>query len=125
MSNELMQVPKQAIADAKARFVDAAERSGLDWKAESMFAYQQCANNDYLLMAIYSDPPTANNFGPPLGAFRAMRPYPFRRFLTPATGGTSSACTMPPSAISAVAPRSASTTRPSWWCCTSSIGSWT
>ena len=43
---------------------------------------------DVLLMAIYSDPPTANNFDPPSGAFRAMRPYPFRRFLTPATGGT-------------------------------------
>ena len=39
-------------------------------------------------MAIYSDPPTANNFDPPSGAFRAMRPYPSRRFLTPATGGT-------------------------------------
>ena len=41
-----------------------------------------------LLMAIYSDPPMANNFDPPIGAFRAMWPYPFRRFLTRATGGT-------------------------------------
>ena len=31
-------------------------------------------------MAIYSDPPTANNFDPPHGAFRAIWPYPSRRF---------------------------------------------
>ena len=41
-----------------------------------------------VLMPIYSDPPMANNFDPPIGAFRAMWPYPFRRFLTRATGGT-------------------------------------
>ena len=56
MSNELMQVPKQAIADAKARFVDTAERSGPDWKAESMFAYQACANNDYLAEVATGNP---------------------------------------------------------------------
>lgn len=56
MSNELMSVPKQAIADAKARFIDTAERSGLDWKAESMFAYQLCANNDYLAKVATGNP---------------------------------------------------------------------
>ena len=44
--------------------------------------------NVLVLMPIYSDPPMANNFDPPIGAFRAMWPYPFRRFLTRATGGT-------------------------------------
>lgn len=39
---------KQAIAQAKARFIGAAERSGLDWRAESMFALQTLQNNDYL-----------------------------------------------------------------------------
>lgn len=56
MSNELMAVPKRAIADAKARFIDTAERSGLDWKAESMFAYQLCANNDYLAKVATGNP---------------------------------------------------------------------
>ncbi len=46
------------------------------------------AANAFLLMAIYSDPPTANNFDPPLGAFRAIWPYPSRRFLRLPTGGT-------------------------------------
>ena len=41
-----------------------------------------------LLMAIYSAPPTANNFGSPQGAFQAIRPYAYCRFSRHATGGT-------------------------------------
>ncbi len=39
-------------------------------------------------MAIYSDPPTVNNFDPPFGAFRAMRPYPSRPQNIDTAGGT-------------------------------------
>lgn len=48
MSQELIDVPKQAIADARPRFLRTAVTNEVDWEAESLFAYSICANNDYL-----------------------------------------------------------------------------
>ena len=56
MSNELIEVSKQAIAQAKARFVEAARQSGLDWQAEALFAYQMIGNNDYAAQVAAGNP---------------------------------------------------------------------
>lgn len=47
---------EQAINQAKVEFVRAAERTGLDWQAEAMFAMQACASNDYLTKVANGNP---------------------------------------------------------------------
>ena len=53
-----------------------------------LVAFLESGRTLRLLMAIYSDPPTANNFDPPPGAFRAKWPYPSRPLYIDTAGGT-------------------------------------
>lgn len=55
MSN-IITLPKQAIAQAEARFIKNAERTGVDWNAESLFAIQALKKNDYLRKIAETNP---------------------------------------------------------------------
>ncbi len=45
-----------AIQEAQASFLEAAQRTGLDWKAESLFALDACAANDNLMKTANGNP---------------------------------------------------------------------
>jgi len=52
----VMMTAKQAIAQAKPRFMKAAELNGLDWPSESVFALQAVEKSDYLERVARNNP---------------------------------------------------------------------
>ena len=56
MSNQLLSAANSAIAQAERKFVDMAKRTGMDYAAESLFAFQACEKNSYLARVAANNP---------------------------------------------------------------------
>ncbi len=54
MSN--LQVANKAIQEAERKFCDLATKTGLDFGAEALYAFQMCKKNDYLAQVAFNNP---------------------------------------------------------------------